>query len=185
MISALNRRLILAAVPAAMLVGCVSQSKYNALDTQYQQLESSLSGEVSANQVRITRLQNAIKVSVNSQLLFPSGGWQMPPDAAQTIQKMAPILIPHQEDRVIVSGYTDNTPIGPDLAAQGITSNQILSQKRAETVMNFLISQGMSPSMVSAQGFGDADPVASNDTAQGRAQNRRVDITLAAPPASS
>lgn len=177
MINVLNRRLILAAAPAALLMGCVSANKYNALDAQYQQLQSSLSGEVSADQVHITRLQNAIKVSVNSELLFPSGGWQMPTTAAQTIGKMAPILIPNQQNKLAVNGYTDNTPIGPELAAQGITTNQILSQKRAGTVMSYLISQGMNPSMVSAQGLGDADPVAPNDTASGRAQNRRVELT--------
>jgi chemotaxis protein MotB len=54
-----------------------------------------------------------------------------------------------------------------------------LSQKRADTVMQFLIAQGVNPSMVSAQGFGEADPVASNDTPEGRAQNRRVELMLA------
>jgi len=62
-----------------------------------------------------------------------------------------------------------------------VTSNLILSQKRAETVMNFLISQGVNPSMLSARGFGDASPVAPNNTAEGRAQNRRVELTLSAP----
>ena len=62
---------------------------------------------------------------------------------------------------------------------QGITTNLILSQKRAENVMNFMISQGVKPGLLSAQGYGDADPVASNDTADGRAQNRRVELTLA------
>jgi len=77
-----------------------------------------------------------------------------------------------------VSGYTDNAPIGRALERQGVTSNEILSQKRAESVMTFLVSQGVNPDLISAKGFGDADPVASNDTAQGRAQNRRVDLSL-------
>ena len=62
---------------------------------------------------------------------------------------------------------------------QGVTSNLELSQKRADTVMQFLISQGVKPSLLSAQGVGEADPVASNDTPAGRAQNRRVELTLA------
>jgi chemotaxis protein MotB len=78
-----------------------------------------------------------------------------------------------------VSGYTDNAPIGRALQRQGITSNQILSQKRAENVMAFIISQGVKPDLISAQGFGEANPVAPNDTAQGRAQNRRVELSLA------
>jgi chemotaxis protein MotB len=77
-----------------------------------------------------------------------------------------------------VKGYTDNAPVGPALQRQGITSNQVLSQKRAENVMQYMTSQGVKPDLVAAQGFGDADPVAANDTAKGRAQNRRVELTL-------
>jgi chemotaxis protein MotB len=84
-----------------------------------------------------------------------------------------------QQTKIMVNGYTDNVPIGPGLVRQGITSNLVLSQKRADNVMNFMTSQGVSPSLVSAQGFGDADPVASNDTPAGQAQNRRVELTLA------
>ena len=61
-----------------LLAGCVSQQKYDTLDTEYQQLNQTMSAEVAANQMQITRLQNAIKVTVNSELLFPSGDWQMP-----------------------------------------------------------------------------------------------------------
>ena len=166
---------------ALMLSGCVSQQKYNALDQEYQQLQQSMGAEVGAQEMQITRLQNAIKVSVNGELLFPSGGWEMPAPAQQTIAKMAAILAPQQTTTINVNGYTDNTPIGPELRRRGITSNLILSQKRADNVMQFMISQGVKPNLVTAQGFGDADPVASNDTPQGRAQNRRVDLTLANP----
>jgi chemotaxis protein MotB len=138
-----------------------------------------MSSQINAKQMHIERLQNAIKVTVNDQLLFPSGGWQMPTDAQQTIAKMAPILAPMQQTKIMVNGYTDNVPIGPGLMRQGISSNLILSQKRADNVMQFMISQGVNPSLISAQGFGDSDPVASNDTPEGRAQNRRVELTLA------
>jgi chemotaxis protein MotB len=162
-----------------VLAGCVSQQKYDALDAQYQQLNQTMSAEVAANQMQITRLRDAIKVTVNNELLFPSGDWQMPVEAQQTIGKIVPILAPKQQTKIMVNGYTDNVPIGPELMRQGITSNQVLSQKRADNVMQFMISQGVNPSMVSAQGFGAADPVASNDTPEGRAKNRRVELTLA------
>jgi chemotaxis protein MotB len=162
-----------------LLAGCVSQQKYNALDQEYAQLQQQMTTEVGAQQMQITRLQNAIKLSVNSQLLFPSGGWQMSDQAQQSIAKIAAILAPHQTTTINVNGYTDNTPIGPELARQGITSNLILSQKRADNVAQFMISQGVKPYLITTQGFGDADPVASNDTAAGRAQNRRVELTLA------
>jgi chemotaxis protein MotB len=168
------------------LAGCVSQQKYeasqqkyDALQSRYDQLNQTMSSEIGANQMHIERLQNAIKITVNDQLLFPSGDWQMPVTAQQTIAKMVPILAPMQQTKIVVNGYTDNVPIGPGLMRQGITSNLILSQKRADNVMNFMTSKGVNPSFVSAQGFGDADPVASNDTPEGRAQNRRVELTLA------
>jgi chemotaxis protein MotB len=161
------------------VAGCVSESKYNALETRYQQLNRTMSSEISANQMHIERLQDAIKVTVNGELLFPSGGWQMPVTAQQTIAKMVPILAPMQQTKIMVNGYTDNTPIGPELMREGITGNLVLSQKRADNVMNFMTSQGVNPALVSAQGFGDEDPVASNDTPAGRAQNRRVELTLA------
>ena len=161
------------------LAGCVTQQKYDALDARYQQLNQTMSAEVAANQMQITRLQNAIKVTVNSELLFPSGDWQMPVEAQRTLSKIVPSLAPKQQAKLKVNGYTDNVPIGPGLMRQGITSNLVLSQKRADNVMQFMISQGVNPSLVSAQGLGEKDPVASNDTPEGRAQNRRVELTLA------
>jgi chemotaxis protein MotB len=161
------------------LAGCVSQQKYDALQSRYDQLNQTMSSQISSNQMHIERLQNAIKVTLNDQLLFPSGGWEMPGDAQQTIAKMAPILAPMQQTKIMVNGYTDNVPIGPGLKRQGITNNQVLSQKRADNVMQFMVSQGVNQSLVSAQGFGEAEPVASNDTPEGQAQNRRVELTLA------
>jgi chemotaxis protein MotB len=169
---------VVAPILSGLLAGCVSQQKYDALENDYNQLNQRLSSEIAHQQVHITRLQGAIKVNVNSELLFPSGGWDMPPQAAQTIAKMAPILAPMQQTKLLVNGYTDSTPIGPELRQKGIESNQQLSLKRAQTVEQYLISQGVKPELVSGQGFGEADPVASNDTAEGRAQNRRVEITL-------
>jgi len=162
-----------------LLSACVSQQKYDALQQRYDQLNQTMSSEINSQQMHIERLQNAIKVTLNDQLLFPSGDWQMPAEAQQTMGKMIPILAPMQQTKIMVYGYTDNVPIGPGLRRQGITTNLILSEMRAENVMNFMTSQGVNPLLVSAQGFGSADPVASNDTADGRAQNRRVELTLA------
>src|ERR671936_887608 len=90
---------------------------FAALENDYNQLNQRLSGEIAQQQVRITRLQGAIKVAVNSDLLFPSGSWQMPPQAAQLIARMAPILAPFVQTQIIVTGYTDNVPVGPELRA--------------------------------------------------------------------
>jgi len=173
--------LLFALVAPVLLSACVSQGKYDQLQAQYQQAQqqnSALSAQVAADKAQICRLQGAIKYTVNSDLLFPSGSWEMSERGKQIIANMAAKLAPTQQNHVLVSGYTDNAPIGRALERQGITSNEILSQKRAESVMAFLVSQGVKPDLISAKGFGDADPVASNDTTQGRSQNRRVELSL-------
>jgi chemotaxis protein MotB len=180
----INRRKIAltAVVPALLLAGCVSQSAYDQLQQQNQQLQATntqLQTQLTAAQAQVTRLQSAVKYSLNSDLLFKPGGWELSDRGQQSIAGIAKILAPHQVSKVVVNGYTDNAPIGAALRRQGVTSNLVLSQKRADSVMQFMISQGVSPDMVSAVGHGDADPVASNDTRQGRAQNRRVEITTA------
>lgn len=180
MIHSLRRAaLLLPLVAPVLLGGCVSQADYDALHAQNQQLQQQLAAE----QTHVTRLQEAVKYTVNSELLFPSGGWQLSPNGKDIIAKMAKKLAPDQQSKVVVSGYTDNTPIGPGLQRQGITSNQILSEKRAGAVMQYMISQGVKPDLVAAQGYGDAQPVAPNATAGGRAQNRRVVVSIAAPAA--
>ena len=153
---------------AAILTGCVSQSKYEALQAQNQQQAE-----------QISRLQGAIKYTVNSDLLFPSGGWQMSTQGQQLIARLATKLAPTHQNKIVVNGYTDNVPISAALQSQGITSNQVLSQKRAENVRDYLISQGFNPDLVVAKGWGDANPVASNATPEGREANRRVELTVA------
>jgi chemotaxis protein MotB len=195
--------LLLLFVVSVLLSGCVSKGKYNDLDAkyndlqgqyntlqgQYQKLQQSsaaqaaemavLKKDLAADKVHVTRLQDAIKYTVNSDLLFRSGSWEMSKQGQEVIAKLAPRLAPFQQSKIVVNGYTDNAPVGRALQRQGITSNEVLSQKRAEAVMQYLISQGVKPDFISARGFGEAEPIASNDTAQGRAQNRRVELTLA------
>jgi chemotaxis protein MotB len=169
-------------VAPILLSACVSQSQYDQLQAQYQQAQqqnAALSAQVAADKAQICRLQGAIKYTVNSDLLFRPGSYEMSDRGKQIIAGFAAKLAPTQQNKILVSGYTDNAPIGPALARQGITSNEILSQKRAENVMEYIVSQGVKPDLISAQGLGDTNPVAPNDTPQGRAQNRRVELSLA------
>jgi chemotaxis protein MotB len=204
----LQRRVrFLLCVAAVLLAGCVSQGKYDALEGQYTTLQrqytelqgqytqlqqasaaqaakssadiAALKKEIDAGRVHVSRLQNAIKYTVNSDLLFQSGSWEMSKEGQEIIAKLVPQLAPFQQSKLVVNGYTDNAPIGPALQRQGITSNELLSQKRAEAVMAYLTAHGVKPDMISARGLGEADPIASNATTQGRAQNRRVELTLA------
>jgi chemotaxis protein MotB len=170
----LLRNTLLVAAPLA-LTACVSQSAYDAVTAQNLLLQQ----QVATNKAHIGRLQDAIKYTVNSDLLFTPGGWQMTADGKQIIADMAKMLAPDQTDRLLVNGYTDSTPVGAGLRQMGITSNEELSLKRAETVMQYMVSQGVKPDLVAARGLGAADPIATNDTAQGRTQNRRVEVTLA------
>jgi chemotaxis protein MotB len=202
-----RRVLLLLCVASVPLSGCVSQGKYDDLQRQYttlqgqygdlqgqyKQLQQSSAAqaaqsaadlaaakkEAAAEKAQIGRFQEAIKFTLNSDLLFRPGSWEMSPRGKDLIAKLAPKLAPYQQNKLVVNGYTDNTPISPALKRQGVTSNEVLSQKRAEAVMQYLISAGVKPAMIAARGFGAADPIASNNTAQGRAQNRRVEVTLA------
>ena len=174
--------LVFPLIAPMLLAGCVSQSKYDDLQAQNQQLQqqnSSLTAQVADAKAQVARLQGGIKYAVNSDLLFASGSWKLKPQGANIISNLAAKLAPTQQNKILIKGFTDNAPIGPALAKEVVTSNQILSQKRAEAVMQFLISKGLSPDLVTAQGLGEADPVASNATAQGRAKNRRVELSLA------
>ena len=179
-----SRAWLVAGVILAPLVlsGCgVSHKDYDALKTQNQQLQSQNQQLQSQNeqlQAQVERLQHAVAYTLNSDLLFKSGSWEMSDRGKDIIARLSQKLAPTQQNKLMVSGYTDNAPIGPGLKKQGVTSNQELSQKRADAVMQYLISQGVKPNMVAAQGLGDADPVASNDTAQGRAENRRVVLSV-------
>jgi chemotaxis protein MotB len=176
--------LVLSIAALLLLAGCVSQSKYDDVVAQNQQLQqqlASLSAQVNAAQTQVGRLQSAIKYTVDSDLLFPPGKWEMSAPGKDVIGKFTSKLAPTQQNMLVVNGYTDNAPIGRGLQRKGVTSNQILSQKRAENVMEYLISQGVQPGLVSAVGHGDADPIAPNTTAKGRAKNRRVELTLGGP----
>jgi chemotaxis protein MotB len=169
------RLIAVSLLSSTMLTGCVVwKSDYDKLQAQNQQLQQ----QVATARQQVSRLQGAIKYTVNSDLLFAPGSWQMRPQGQKIIADFAKKLAPTQQNHLMVSGYTDNAPIGPALAREGVTSNQELSQKRADAVKQYLISQGVQPDLVSTQGFGDASPVAPNDTAQGRAQNRRVELSL-------
>jgi len=172
--------LLLAATFA--LSACVSQSTYKqevGKANTYQQLDNQLKGEVAADQAQITQLQNQLKVTMVNEVLFAEGGWTLSPKGEAALAKIAPSLSKLQGQQIVVEGFTDNVPIGAHLKAR-FPSNWELSSARATDVVRFLVSKGVPANTISAQGFGDSRPVASNDTAEGRAKNRRVEIVIMA-----
>ena len=165
---------------AVVLSACVSDQTYQAevkKSNTYQALSQKLQTEINADQVQITQLQDKLKVTMVDQLLFPEGGWQVGRSGEQTLDKIVPVLKGLTNKNVIVEGFTDNVPIGPALKER-FPSNWELSTARATEVVRYLASQGVPRNELSAQGFGDSRPVASNDTAAGRAKNRRVEIVI-------
>jgi chemotaxis protein MotB len=171
----------LAVAPAAFgllgLTGCVSVERYEELERAYRQLQD----RYTADEAEIRMLQGRLRVTMTDRILFPSGGYRIEEPARQQLRKMVPTLQGLVQTRIIIEGYTDNTPVGPELRRMGISSNLDLSSRRADTVADALIREGAPRNLISADGRGEANPVASNDTPQGRAQNRRIEITLVGP----
>ena len=165
---------------AAALSACVSQSTYKQeaqKASTYQQLDGKLQGEVSTDQAQITQLQNAVRVSLANTLLFPEGGAQVNAAGEATLAKIASVLKDLSSEKIEIRGFTDNEPIGPALRAR-FPDNLALSKARADDVKRVLVAQGVAPASMMTTGYGDKQPVASNDTPQGRAKNRRVEIDV-------
>ena len=167
------------AMPLATLVlaACVSQSAYNEQPSQLEQTQA----QVAAQQAEIAKMQAENRWVMAGDLLFPEGGYELGAAGQAALSQYAPQLRSVQNVKVVVYGFTDNAPVGPALQRAGIADNLDLSSRRAATVVAFLQSQGVNPNILSAKGFGATHPVAPNDTPQGRAQNRRVELTLAGP----
>jgi chemotaxis protein MotB len=171
------RRTLPALFAALGLAACVPESQYDNLQAAYRDLQS----KYNADEATIQMLQNQLKVTMSERVLFPSGGYELSESARRTLLKMVPTLKGLQNSRVIVEGYTDNAAVGPELRRQGIASNIDLSSRRADTVADALVRGGVPRGLVSADGRGDANPIAPNTTAAGRAQNRRIEVTIAGP----
>ena len=160
-----------------LLTACVTQQSYNSLDQAYSQLQQAYQGD----EVEIRQLQGELKITIKDKILFPEGGFKLNAKADQVLAKMAPTLTGFRNTKVVVRGYTDNVSIGPELRREGISTNLDLSSRRADNVVDYLVRKGVDQNLISAQGMGETNPVASNTTADGRAQNRRIEVILVGP----
>ena len=148
-------------------------SKTNKL---YDDLVKELSSEVDAKKIKIKELKDGISVNLSEDILFPSGSAELNKNGVKVITKVSTKLkgIPHQ---VIVAGFTDNVPIKGGLA-KIYPTNWELAGARAASVVRVLEAAGVDSKKMTAVSYGDNEPVASNKTAEGRAQNRRIEIRL-------
>jgi len=105
-----------------------------------------------------------------SDVLFDTGKYSLKPGAREKLAKVAGILLAYPGLNIQVGGYTDN--VGGD------AMNQTLSENRAGAVRDYLVQEGVTSNAVSAKGFGNTMPVASNDNASGRQENRRVELVV-------
>ena len=159
---------------ALMLGACVSQSAYEKQGAELQQARA----QAATEQSQLAKIQQEQKWVVAGDMLFPEGGYQLSANGEQAQSQYVPRLEGLHDAKVVVYGYTDNLPVGAPLRRAGIANNIDLSSRRADNVVAYFTSQGIDPNIISAKGFGDTHPVAGNDTAQGRAQNRRIEIVL-------
>jgi len=105
-----------------------------------------------------------------ADVLFETGKYNLSTDAQLKLAKLSGIIQAHPGLNLAIEGYTDTTG--------SADFNMKLSQQRADTVRDFLISQGLLPDTITSKGFGEANPIADNSTAAGRKQNRRVEIVV-------
>jgi len=144
----------------------------------YSGLVGQLKQEIADGQVKITQIQGKLTVNVADKIFFNSGAAEIKPEGVKVLQRVADILKQIADKRISIEGHTDNVPISESLRDRYPT-NWELSTARAVHVARFLQDKGgVDPALLSAVGYGQYHPIASNDTPEGRAQNRRIEIVL-------
>jgi outer membrane protein OmpA-like peptidoglycan-associated protein len=138
------------------------------MDDQQAELQQKLADQ---RAVEIQRENNLLRLTFHSDLIFPVNSAVLSPGAVSDLHRVAEVLNEYPQTTIIVAGYTDST--GTE------QYNQLLSQRRAEAVKSALLVDGVSSQRVATVGYGEAQPIATNATPEGRQLNRRVVITIA------
>lgn len=142
------------------------------MDKQQAELEAELAKQAQIEKTTDAYGLQAIKVTFNSGILFPTNGTTLNANAKADLSKFASSLINNPNTNVQIYGYTDDTG--------SLAVNERVSTGRADAVRNYLLNSGVQANRLSAQGLPMQDYVASNSTPEGRAQNRRVEIYITA-----
>lgn len=140
-------------------------------------LIAALQQEIKAGDVKVSRLRDRLKVELVDRILFDSGKTEIKPQGHKTLDKVADILKETTDKKILVTGYTDDVPIGPNLAEKYKT-NWELSTARATSVVRHLAEMKVAEDKLAAAGRSKFDPIAPNNSPQGRQQNRRIEILL-------
>ena len=144
---------------------------------QYEQLAASLKGQIAAGQIELSELRGRMTVKLKDKILFASGSAALSREGKGALDAVADAFKNLKDKNVIVAGYTDNVRVGKKGPYK---DNWDLSTARAVSVVRYLQAKGVPPVMLGAAGFSEFRPVGANDTAEGRGQNRRIEIALTA-----
>jgi chemotaxis protein MotB len=148
------------------------------LNSAHEQLVKELQAEIQNQEIQITQLADRLSVSLVDKILFPSGEAEITPAGLKVLERVGNIIKNVQDKIIRVEGHTDNVPIHPRLQKQ-FPTNWELSTARATNVVRFLQDKvGMDPARLHAVGLSEFHPIATNETAGGRSQNRRIEIAL-------
>ena len=143
--------------------------------SEYEQLAGSLKGEIEAGKIQLSELKGKMTVKMNDKILFASGSATLGKEGKEALAKVADAFKNLNGKVIRVEGHTDNLPIGTET----FPTNWELSTARAIAVVRFLQERGVDPTKLAAAGYSQYQPVAGNDTPEGRSQNRRIEIVLA------
>ncbi len=146
----------------------------NRMDKQQKELQRQLAEQAKVEQTTDANGLQAIKVTFDGGILFPTNGTTLSAGAKADLTKFATSLIQNPGTNVQIFGFTDDTGT--------MAVNQRVATGRADAVLTYLVNSGVSPTRLTAQGIPMADYIASNATPEGRAQNRRVEIYITASP---
>jgi len=143
----------------------------------YEDLLSEMKSEIAQGQIAITELKGKLTVDVVDKILFHSGQTEIRPEGLDVLKRVVEILMTVTDKVIRVEGHTDSIPTAGALAKRYPT-NWELSAARALNVTRYLEKEGIDPALLSAVAFGEYQPIAENDTPEGRAKNRRIAIIL-------
>lgn len=147
------------------------------VSSTYEDMIEKMKSEISKGQITISELKGKLTVNMVDSILFDSGRAEVKKGGHEILGKVVSILKDVKDKSIRIEGHTDDVQISRALA-QRYPTNWELSAARAVNVARFLQDQGIDPANLSAAAYGEWKPVATNDTAEGKARNRRIEIIL-------